>query len=71
MSSEHFVKLTCDRCGAESNSVFGWARIHISGSTKEVILSPDQNYDLCSQCWLTIRQKIFEYRKSVVKTDAE
>lgn len=52
MTTKHTITLTCDLCKRESNSAYSWARISISGSTENLVLSPDRHYDICGACWM-------------------
>lgn len=69
MTTKHTIELTCDSCGAKGSGIYSWARINISGASDNMGLSPDQNYDLCPECWMKVRNEyVYPRRKFSANT---
>ena len=67
MSATHNIEFTCDICKIKGNDSYAWARIFIGGSSTNMVLSPDQEFDFCPECWLNVRKLIYPPRGKLVE----
>lgn len=62
---------TCDICRREADGVYQWAQIHISGSSGNMGLLPDESLDVCAECWKPIRRQLRERANEAARRDPE